>query len=80
HVAGLAGIPAPVLARARQVRENLARKERDLPAAVASPRQPAQAALFSNEELVLEELRSLDPDRITPLEALSRLARLKKLL
>ena len=80
HVAGLAGIPAPVLARARQVRENLARKERDLPAAVASPRQPAQAALFSNEELVLEELRSLDPDRMTPLEALSRLARLKKLL
>lgn len=80
HVAGLAGIPAPVLARARQVRENLARKERDLPAAVASPRPPAQAALFSSEELVLEELRSLDPDRITPLEALSRLARLKKLL
>lgn len=80
HVAGLAGIPPAVLARARQVRENLARKERDLPAAVASPRPPAQAALFSNEELVLEELRSLDPDRITPLEALTRLAKLKKLL
>ena len=80
HVAGLAGIPARVLTRARQVRENLARKERDLPAAVAPRRQPDQAALFSNEELVLEELRSLDTDRITPLEALSRLAQLRKLL
>lgn len=80
HVAGLAGIPAPVLARAREVRENLARKERDLPGSVRRPAEPAQAALFSNEDLVLEELRSLDPDRITPLEALSRLARLKKLL
>ena len=80
HVAGLAGIPAPVLDRARQVRENLAEKERDIPSAVAASPKMLQASLFSNEDLVLEDIRSLDPDRITPLEALARLARLKKML
>ena len=80
HVAALAGIPVSVLARARQVRESLARKERNLPATVDREPKPAQKALFSNEDLVLEELRSLDPERITPLDALARLARLKKLL
>lgn len=80
HVASLAGIPATVLNRAREVYEQLSRQEKTLPAAVTAKRPPAQAALFSNEELVLEELRSLDPDSITPLDALSRLARIKKLL
>ena len=80
HVASLAGIPATVLDRAREVYEQLSRKEKTLPAAVTAKQPPAQAALFSNEELVLEELRSLDTDTITPLDALSRLARIKKLL
>ena len=80
HVAGLAGIPASVLARARKVREKLSRQERNLPAAVESEKDSPQAALFSSEELVLDELRSIDPERITPLDALARLARLRKMV
>jgi DNA mismatch repair protein MutS len=41
-------------------------------------RAPEPGGLFSVEELVLDELRSLDIDRMTPLDALSRLAAFKK--
>ncbi|OHD27658.1 MAG: DNA mismatch repair protein MutS [Spirochaetes bacterium GWB1_59_5] len=43
-------------------------------------RAPEPGGLFSVEELVLDELRSLDIDRMTPLDALSRLAAVKKAL
>jgi len=43
-------------------------------------RTPEPGALFSVEELVLDELRGLDIDRMTPLDALSRLAAVKKAL
>jgi DNA mismatch repair protein MutS len=45
--------------------------------AAASPRAPG---LFSDEEIVLDEILSADPDSMTPLEALQRLARWKKSL
>ncbi|MBN1243299.1 MAG: DNA mismatch repair protein MutS [Spirochaetales bacterium] len=83
HVARLAGVPEPVLVRAREIQAELEKRERGLPDSVASrPRlaEQAQGALFANEELVLGELRALDPERMTPLEALNRLAALRKLL
>ncbi|HAE22679.1 MAG TPA: DNA mismatch repair protein MutS, partial [Spirochaetaceae bacterium] len=49
--------------------------------ALASPvraRQADQDSLFSAEELVLEELRAMDIDRLSPLDALNRLASLQK--
>jgi DNA mismatch repair protein MutS len=77
QVAKLAGVPAPVVARAREVLERLegtgspARLE-DLPlfAAVkeAAPREPSAADRL---------LESLDPDSMTPREALEALYRLK---
>jgi len=83
HVARLAGVPESVLARAREIQAELEKRERGLPASVsaipAAPK-PAQAALFANEELVIGELRAIDPERLTPLEALNRLAALRKLL
>ncbi len=42
--------------------------------------RPRQTALFAPGELVLAELASLDVDTLTPLEALNRLALLKKRL
>jgi DNA mismatch repair protein MutS len=45
--------------------------------AATSPRAPG---LFSDEEIVLDEILSADPDSMTPLEALQRLARWKKTL
>lgn len=94
HVAGIAGLPAPVIARARELRAQLEAQERALPAGLGAADAPSAAAaplaadarsaepgsLFSAEELALAELRSIDLDRLSPLEALNRLAGLQKTL
>ena len=83
HVARLAGIPEEVLARARIIRAGLSAREDELAAtrggATARPPAPPppQPGLFDPRELVLDELASLDLDRLSPLEALNRLAKLK---
>ena len=80
HVARLAGVPDAVLRRAAEIQSELARAERNLPAAAGRPVEREaggggrQAALFSADELVLAELRSIDVDSMTPREALNRLA------
>jgi DNA mismatch repair protein MutS len=95
HVARLAGIPEPVLARAQAILVSLHEGRKSVSDAIASgpiaatPAVSAQAAaeprpalpqLFSEEELVLEEIISAEPDAITPLEALQLIARWKKRL
>ncbi len=96
HVARLAGLPGPVLDRARDIHAELSRQERNLPGAVnagalaiqavppakvASPKAvPAQGGLFDPGDLVLAELASLDLNTLSPLEALNRLAALQKKL
>jgi DNA mismatch repair protein MutS len=96
HVARLAGLPEAVLERAAQVHGELARKEASLTQAMPgglaleggapiprpAPAKPkaGQTSLFDPGELVLAELASLDVDSLTPLEALNRLAILKKRL
>lgn len=79
--ARLAGVPETVLARARVLLEELEEKER---AAAGRRKGAPQLALFSADapkpHPVLETLRALDPDRLTPLEALSLVASLKKQL
>lgn len=91
HVARLAGVPDGVVQRAREIRASLEADETRLsetridaaasiPAVGPGARMPEPGALFSVEELVLEELRALDADRMTPLEALARLAAMRKAL
>ncbi len=91
-VAKLAGLPESVLARARAVLGALesgqgATGEPELnPKAVRRPRgNPSQLSLFSPVESetpehreVIETLKSVDVERLTPLDALQLLARLKK--
>ncbi|MBW8813792.1 MAG: DNA mismatch repair protein MutS [Caulobacterales bacterium] len=82
QVAKLAGVPAPVVARARQVLERLEKEAAgpanldDLPlfAAVAEPE-----ARFGPTK-VEEALSALDPDGMSPREAMDALYRLKGLL
>ncbi len=74
QVAALAGVPAPVIAAAR---DKLAELERD-----AGARQPRadQLSLFEDPpHPALEALRALDPDGLSPREALEQLYRLKQL-
>ncbi len=96
QVARLAGVPAPVVGRAREILENL---EKDEYGGDGLPRrarrrdgrrgpQRTQPSLFGGVEPpepepaeedpavaeVLAELRSTDPDRTTPIEALQKLS------
>jgi DNA mismatch repair protein MutS len=84
HVAELAGMPKPVLARAWQI---LARLEDDgkvpMEAAVARPKAApnAQLEFFApapSSHPVLDRLREMDPNALSPLEALSLLYELRR--
>jgi DNA mismatch repair protein MutS len=78
HVAQLAGLPRSVLHRAREVLDELETNGRQ-GKSVKRPREPApQLPLFEGKSAVEEELKSLDLDGLTPLEALNKLYELKK--
>jgi DNA mismatch repair protein MutS len=79
EVAALAGVPASVVTRARAL---LARLETgEAPGDASGPRAavdtPGQLSLFGTADAQLRsELAALDPERLTPLDALAILARL----
>jgi DNA mismatch repair ATPase MutS len=83
EVAKLAGLPHEVIARAREVLAEHETAELRLSAQLAGdeqhPRPAAQLTIFTPlSQPVLERLREVDLDRLTPLEALNLLAELKK--
>jgi len=84
QVARLAGLPRPVIERAREIlaaleRDELARGGR--PSASSAPSETeTQLGLFrsgSADDHLRQKLAALDVDRMTPLDALATLARLK---
>ncbi len=87
-MARLAGLPAPVVVRAQEILGNLERTEFDREGrprlAHSEEEGPApgrQLPLFSGrDDAVLQDLRQVDPDALTPLQALALLAELKKRL
>ena len=81
HVGQLAGLPTPVVARAREVLSTLEGEHRVVPGAPpAVSRDPGQLPLFSEQppDPMVEELKLLDLNTLTPLEALNRLAEFKR--
>ena len=78
HVARLAGLPPAVIARAREILALL--ESGHHVAGLAPPPVPdaGQLGLFETEHPVLADLRGLDPNTLTPLQALARLAELKR--
>ncbi|HEY2484633.1 MAG TPA: DNA mismatch repair protein MutS [Candidatus Binataceae bacterium] len=84
EVARLAGLPDSIIGRAREILFNLEQGEFDdsgqarLAHAHHHERLSQQMSLFSpGESRVVDELRGLDIDRITPVEALATLAAFK---
>jgi DNA mismatch repair protein MutS len=76
HVAELAGMPAPVIERAREVLAALEAAAKDGPKhKAAAPQLPLMAAQTPSE--VEAALTELDLDALTPLQALTRLYELK---
>ncbi|WP_397607287.1 DNA mismatch repair protein MutS [Silanimonas sp.] len=83
QVAALAGLPRAVLGEARRTLAELEQRSRDMPATATSPAaidQPAQMALFRSPPPALDALAAVDPDELTPKQALEALYRLKAML
>jgi DNA mismatch repair protein MutS len=83
HVAQLAGIPKPVIHRAEEILTELERKgdERTRRKAMREMQTPTvmQMTLFSAEQHpLIEELKKLAIDELTPIEAISKLYELQK--
>jgi len=85
HVARLAGVPKEVVDRARQILTELeaahldpSGKPRIAPATPGPSVRTVQLTLFEGAgSALVEELKRLDLDRMTPLEALAKLKELK---
>ncbi|MGA7697875.1 MAG: DNA mismatch repair protein MutS [Candidatus Sulfotelmatobacter sp.] len=81
EVAKLAGLPNEVITRAREVLTEHESAERELTEHLSpgSSPPPTQLTIFTPiSQPVLEKLRAVDLNRLTPLEALNLLAELKK--
>jgi len=84
EVAKLAGLPNEVVVRAREVLAEHESSEHRLsghltPGSSTEPERPTQLTIFTPlSQPVLEKLREVDLNRLTPLEALNLLAELKK--
>jgi DNA mismatch repair protein MutS len=88
HVAQLAGLPPAVVRRAQDVLQELEHVAGAAPGAgsgaVPPPRSdgagsPQQISLFAEPSPALEKLKQLDPNAMSPLEALTALYELKRL-
>jgi DNA mismatch repair protein MutS len=86
QVARLAGLAAPILARAREILaelegthssggEGLGRHGAHRPP--SSP-PPGQLSLFAGEDPLVTRIREMELERVTPLEALNLLAELRR--
>lgn len=79
HVADLAGLPSSVVNRARTLLRQLeAGQSVDQTAPAHSLSGSAQLSLFPEDHPVVTRLRSVDPNSLSPIEALTELFNLKK--
>jgi DNA mismatch repair protein MutS len=80
QVAALAGVPPAVITAARRYLADLERHSRHVHAASPQQALPLEPPRDPGESATLDGLRALDPDALSPREALEALYRLKALL
>ncbi|MBA3522768.1 MAG: DNA mismatch repair protein MutS, partial [Gemmatimonadales bacterium] len=81
HVAQLAGLPGQVVHRAHEILATLEAEHRMVPGTPPAPPDAGQLALFTEPAMrdpMVEELKGLDVNAMTPIEALNRLADFKR--
>jgi DNA mismatch repair protein MutS len=71
HVAQLAGLPRPVIQRAGEILDELEKSSGK--AVQINPHAAQQAALFPDTSPLLDELKELDVNALSPIEALNKL-------
>lgn len=91
HVAQLAGIPESVIDRANVILEQIQNKAKETPIVIENKKTEkiikveeapkfTAPGLFSDEEIILDEILSCDVDNITPMNAMNLISRWKKSL
>jgi DNA mismatch repair protein MutS len=79
HVAQLAGLPASVINRAQEVLSNLETDTVEQKSDSATGKNMSgQLSLFNNSHKIIDEIKEIDVDSMTPLEAITRLYQLKR--
>lgn len=76
HVAQLAGLPRPVIHRADEILKQLERTSGR--AVKVDPLVPRQLSMFPKTNPLLDELKGLDPNNLSPIEALNRIYEWRK--
>jgi DNA mismatch repair protein MutS len=76
HVGQLAGLPRPVVQRASQILEQLEASSGK--AVKINPQAPKQMVLFPETNPLLNELKYLDLNELTPIEAINKLYEWRK--
>jgi DNA mismatch repair protein MutS len=90
HVAQIAGIPRGIVRRAREILDDLerrdgaggdrARKRTALRAPAPEPESAIQLTLFAPPHPAVEALKALDVESLSPLEAITKLFELQRML
>lgn len=78
EVARLAGVPSIVLRRSKELLEQFERSASDTKPQIKEETQRQMTLFDISQEAILEELASIAPDSMTPMEALQMVYRLRK--
>ena len=80
HVAGLAGLPHSIIERSRSVLSYLESRMNETNMEIPVKKEKIDNFLFDDSEVIVDEIKSIDLDNLTPLEALNKLDNWKKIL
>lgn len=80
HVAGLAGLPHSIITRSRSILSYLESRMNGEDMEIPEQEKQPSNSLFDDSDVIVDEIRSMDLNGMTPLEALNKLNIWKKIL
>jgi DNA mismatch repair protein MutS len=81
HVAKLAGIPKQIIGRSEKILEKLEKGKKTIRSNEEEASSAEQLEIFNaSNHLVIQAIKNINPDTLTPIDALNELNRLKKLI
>ena len=81
HVAKLAGLPGNVISRSTRILEKLEKNSSSRKRGADESGNAEQLEIFNaSNHLIVQALRSMNPDNMTPIDAINELNRLKKMI
>ncbi len=81
HVAKLAGLPGTVISRSAKILDKLEKGHSSKSKVPESESETEQLEIFNaSNHLIIQALQTMDPENMTPIEAINELNRLKKMI